>query len=96
LHYLGPERLANQYSPASDLYSLGVIVLEMVAGKRPADLTASPLDPSFAAEVAKSLGHDLAVAIAQALHPDPAQRPRDAEKWATRCGELLRLLPCGA
>ncbi len=33
--YMAPERFYGKYSPASDLYAMGVILFELVAGKRP-------------------------------------------------------------
>jgi serine/threonine protein kinase len=90
LHYLAPERLGKQYSPASDMYSFGVIMLEMLTGKRPADFAASPLDVNFTAQLASQVGEELAVEIGKALHPNPAQRPTDPAAWAAKCARLLR------
>lgn len=33
--YMAPERFYGQYSPSSDLYSIGIILFEMLAGYRP-------------------------------------------------------------
>jgi predicted Ser/Thr protein kinase len=90
LHYLAPERLTNRYSPASDLYSFGVIILEVLTGKRPADFAASAVDPNFKVLLAAQLGEGLATEIARALHPDPAERPEDPAAWASVCASFLR------
>ncbi len=34
-HYMAPEQISGQASPASDQYSLGVMAFEMLAGRRP-------------------------------------------------------------
>lgn len=34
-HYMAPEQVSGQASPASDQYSLGVMAFEMLAGRRP-------------------------------------------------------------
>jgi serine/threonine protein kinase len=54
-HYMAPERLTGHYSPATDIFSTGVIVLEMLTGSRLADLDAMFSDPSFRDELEKAL-----------------------------------------
>ena len=51
-HYMAPERLTSHYSPASDVFSLSVILLEMLTAKRRSDFGMTFSDPSFAASVA--------------------------------------------
>jgi serine/threonine protein kinase len=40
--YMAPERFYGQYSPASDLYAVGVLLFEMIVGQRP--FSGVPLD----------------------------------------------------
>ena len=90
MHYLAPERLAGHYSPASDVYSLGVMALEMVSGKRPAEMEVAPAGPEFV--MAVSAWTDVAAAekIAAALQHQPSHRPPDVWVWAKELAALLR------
>jgi ligand-binding sensor domain-containing protein len=88
-HYMAPERLTGHYSQASDIYSLGVIILEMLTGKRLADLRSMILDPAFAEELTQALRHvvgpavlgDLVERLAQGYDPEPKRRPGDVRMW---------------
>ena len=71
--YVAPERMAgNPATPASDLFSLGLVLYEAAAGGRPADGVTLPLgiDPSLSA------------AIDRALRPNPTERFASAEEMA--------------
>ena len=89
LHYLAPERLAGQYSPASDVYSIAVMVLEMVTGMRPAEIDGPPGQPEFLQAVGERTGR-AAEKIALALQHQPGRRPPDASAWAGEVAKLLR------
>jgi eukaryotic-like serine/threonine-protein kinase len=91
--YLAPERLAGaNAAPASDLYSLGVVLHECLSGTRPFTGTARemalahqlrpppPLPASVPAPVA-----DLA---SQLMLKDPRSRPRSAAVVADRAARL--------
>jgi len=89
LAYLAPEVLAGEpASPASDVYSLGAVTYEMLAGRPPFaedELAAfvarvreedpPPLGPDVPAEVA--------AAVLRSLARDPARRPGSAGAFAT-------------
>jgi ligand-binding sensor domain-containing protein len=91
-HYMAPERLTGHYSPASDVFSLGVIILEMLTGKRLAALNAMPSDPSFRAELESALqgNTELANLLAQAYNPQPRHRPTDVAIWTEHVAHALK------
>jgi eukaryotic-like serine/threonine-protein kinase len=93
--YLAPERvLGHRATPAADVYALGVVLYELVAGRRPFE-AASDIElamahvharPTPLALVAPSTPPFLAAACEQAMSRDPAARPRSAAAFA----DLLR------
>jgi tRNA A-37 threonylcarbamoyl transferase component Bud32 len=79
-HYMAPERLTGHYSPATDVFSVGAIVLEMLTGKRLADVGALVCDRGFRAELEAVLRPALGAArrvteIAKLLSDAPASVP---------------------
>jgi serine/threonine-protein kinase len=99
--YLAPERAAGlPATPASDLYSLGVVGYECLAGAppfrgMPAEVAAAhqgqampPLPPSVPADVAGL--------IAELMAKDPADRPASAGEVAARATRLRHGLAAGA
>jgi len=90
LHYLAPERLLGQYSPASDLFALAVVLLECLSGQRPAQLAVAPQDPAFPSSVATWMNPAIAEALMEALRHQPDRRPADFAAWLHRLVTLLR------
>jgi serine/threonine protein kinase/tetratricopeptide (TPR) repeat protein len=85
-NYASPEQAAGEApTPASDQYSLAMILYEMLSGKHPAPLS---LDPEAAApaslrplgEAEPSVPAELAAAVMKALEKTPALRFADAEE----------------
>jgi eukaryotic-like serine/threonine-protein kinase len=96
-HYMAPERLTGHYSAASDVFSLAVIVLEMLTRKRLSDLRAMFSDASFhdelknalAAAVGEHRASTLTDFLAPAYDPDPWRRPKDVKSWADDVAAVL-------
>jgi serine/threonine protein kinase len=80
--YLSPEQaLGGRLGPASDVYSLGLVLLEALTGERA--YTGTPLTSSLArllepVEVPASLGRGWASLLTAMLSPEPAERPTTA------------------
>ena len=89
-HYMAPERLTGRYSAASDVFSLGVIILEMLTGKRLGDLNAMFSDKSFQdgleatlrARLGAGVAKRLADCLSPAYDPEPRRRPAAVKEWA--------------
>ena len=89
--YLAPERLAGQVAtPASDLYSLGVLAWECLAGAPP--FTGAPLEVALAHRtrplppLPAAVPADVAALVAELTAQDPLARPRGAGEVAGRAG----------
>jgi eukaryotic-like serine/threonine-protein kinase len=89
--YLAPERvLGDRATPAADIYALGVVLYELLAGHRPfagdseVELAMAHVnaDPPLLDEVASTAPPSLVAACHQALAKDPASRPASAAEFA--------------
>ena len=83
--YASPEQLAGKLvTTASDVYSLGVLLCELLTGMRPVEGTAP------------ALRGDLANITAMALEPEPARRYGSVEKFGDDIHRYLRGHPVSA
>ncbi len=96
-HYMAPERLTGHYSAASDTYSFGVMILEMLTGKRLPDLNAIVSEDGFADALERALSDtvnsprvpQVADLLRRCYAPEPSRRPKDVRLWSEELAELL-------
>ena len=91
--YLAPERIAGaQATPASDLYALGIVAYECLAGTPP--FAGQPLDVACAHRdrpvppLPPSVPAGVSTLVMQLVAKDPAWRPGSATDVAYRAGRL--------
>ena len=97
-HYMAPERLTGHYSLASDIFSMAVVILEMLTGKRLSDIRAMFSDPTFRHEIEKLLNDNfksnqvphLAELLISGLNPEPRRRPSDVNQWTQKIAAILQ------
>src|SRR5262249_35512692 len=93
--YLAPERVSGaSATPASDLYSLGVVAYECLAGAQP--FTGKPLEVAAAHRdlplppFPHAVPADVAQLVAELTAKNPAARPGSAQEVATRAARLRK------
>ena len=95
LHYMSPEQLGGDPSDVdtrSDVYSLGVVLFELLSGRRPHELEGIPIaqavcrireeEPERLGQVEPGLAGDLEWIVARALEKDPERRYPSASELA--------------
>lgn len=99
--YLAPERVRGaSATPASDLYSLGIVAYECLTGKPP--FTGPPVEVAVAHRdrpvppLPAAVPADVALLIAELTAKDPAARPPTAQEVALRAGHLRDQMTGGA
>src|SRR5690606_15612989 len=91
-HYLSPEQaLGRSATPASDLYSLGVVAHELLTGRRPFDLD-TPVATALAhinepmPTLPAAVPTDLLEVVSRCLAKEPGDRPASAREIAVALG----------
>jgi len=96
-HYLAPELAdgTGKASPASDVYALGVVLYECLAGQRPFQ-GANPVKVALAhvqqepPELPAHVPDPVRRLVQRVLAKDPANRPASAREFARRCAAVRR------
>jgi serine/threonine-protein kinase len=98
--YLSPEQaLGEHVTPATDVYALGAVLYELLAGRPPyeldslADLAAKQRDEPITpvGELAPGVSTQVENAVMRALARNPAYRPATAAAFAHELGATARL-----
>jgi serine/threonine-protein kinase len=99
--YMAPEQLAGAPAgPATDAYALGVMLFELLSGRRPhqaatlGDLLQATANqpPASLARLRPDLPAPAVAAVEQLLARQPADRPADLDAWATSVAALAALM----
>ncbi|MEO8197704.1 MAG: protein kinase [Thermoanaerobaculia bacterium] len=101
--YASPEQFRGEpISPATDVFALGVVLYELLSGRRPfapatrsaaayeqAVLHSEPIPPSAGLAPGAALGRDLDAICLKALRKPPAERYHDADDLAADLARYL-------
>jgi eukaryotic-like serine/threonine-protein kinase len=101
--YASPEQIRGaRISTASDIYALGVLLHELMTGRRPYTLTGRTYDEIIQIvceqkhERPSTGSKDVDAIVARAMRPDPSDRYASAEALSADIDRYLRRLPVDA
>src|SRR5439155_4117805 len=86
----------SELSPATDIYAVGTVLYELLAGKLPFPEDSNPVamlyrhvheEPKPLLHIAPHVPDDVASVTARSLERDPAQRYHDAQEFAVAVAE---------
>lgn len=106
LAYMSPEQIRadpSEIDARSDVYAMGVLTYELLAGARPFDVGGAPLpeamrrvletEPRPLHQAASNVPLDVSTIVHKALSKDPARRYSSVEALADDIGRFLRREP---
>ncbi|MDX2232307.1 MAG: serine/threonine-protein kinase [Leptolyngbyaceae cyanobacterium bins.349] len=90
--YMAPERFYGQYSIASDLYAVGILLFELLVGQRPfsgvpAELMSAHLNQTV--QIPDTIPVELQTILRRALQKLPARRFRSAQAMLTELQQVI-------
>lgn len=91
LAYLAPEQLQGKLYPSSDLYSLGLIAIQLLTGRQPWSLQVEDGLPHWQSCVAISEG--LKTVLAGMIEPVPQRRWASAQALLDQLDTLIGVMP---
>lgn len=102
--YAAPEQVRGEVTTtATDVYQLGVVLFELLTGRRPIEVTAQPYelavlqqDPVRPSTVRSELAGDLDAILLKALRPSPSDRYQSADELADDLERIERREPVRA
>ncbi len=97
-HYMSPERCSKgDLTPSSDLYSLGVVLFQLLSGRLPYEAN-SPVDlirkivaepPARLSEFVQDVPEDVERLVAYLIEKKPINRPKSAAAVAEMCRRVI-------
>jgi serine/threonine protein kinase/Tol biopolymer transport system component/tetratricopeptide (TPR) repeat protein len=92
--YASPEQLrGGTATMRSDIYSLGVVLYELLCGKRPDEMHFTRIDPNSICTHEAHLSPHLRAIVLRSIHVDPAERYPSVESFAADIRRYLSGAP---
>lgn len=91
--YMSPEQSSGTILPASDIYSLGMMMVEMLGGIEASALLDRGASPQDIGRLVPGLSDELASLVSRMLSADPERRPGSARRIASSLHAIMGTLP---
>jgi serine/threonine protein kinase len=91
--YMSPEQSSGTTLPQADIYSLGMMMVEMFGGIEASALLDKGASPQDIGRLVPGLSDELASLVSRMLSPDPERRPGSARRIASSLHAILGILP---